>query len=49
MKQMTAEKLQKMQLKREKEIQKWYADEKLPCKDRREGKKRFEELKAGLF
>ena len=33
----------------EKEIQKWYADEKLPCKDRREGKKRFEELKAGLF
>ena len=33
----------------EKEIQKWYEDEKLPCKDRREGKKRFEELKAGLF
>ena len=33
----------------EKEIQKWYEDEKLPCKDRREGKKRFEELKAELF
>ena len=33
----------------EKEIQKWYEDETLPCKDRREGKKRFEELKAGLF
>ncbi|MBQ5675781.1 MAG: hypothetical protein IIV45_12025 [Lachnospiraceae bacterium] len=33
----------------ENEIKKWYEDEKLPCKDRREGKKRFEELKAGLF
>lgn len=31
------------------EIIRWYEEEKLPCKDRREGKKRFEEFKAGLF
>ena len=33
----------------QKEITKWYEEKKVPCKDRREGKKRFEELKRGLF
>ena len=27
----------------------WYEEEKLPCQNRREGKKRFEEFKEGLF
>ena len=31
------------------QIREWYEEEKLPCRDRREGKKCFEELKAGLF
>lgn len=31
------------------EIARWYEEGKLPCRDRREGKKRFEELKAALL